>query len=502
MLTTAKSIQLLDASGMNISPITDITSLYYEVENPNNQGIISRKYIYDEFPIGVDINPNTEVSIGTSSGTRERHPENNPLYENGQLYKIVDVSDNNGIIIKKDILVSNVSTYIMKGTTLREIKIKNYNLSEILSYYTPLDLMDASYGELVADISIINASIKDVSNRIANISSGLNTESCTLQTLINLSISGNLVPNKFYLINNYYADGNGCMALPNSAANFSGPNSGSPLSLLVKASDSTNLDGKLYEMYNNSGNALKVYGTYKLEDSKVRITYMKDQYGNEAPYDFYNLKYNRNYTFGTNSINPNIQNNIIKTDPYTFKSMPNIINNSNLYIIKNNYIGHDVSLYIGIPENDGEEQYQQIINNIIGNNNIIKIETFRQSGIYLNISNCKICNFNIINIDTGQNGPILFKNIIINSNNNINSGIDTIYDLSLITINSSNNITLYNNASNVTILNNCDGSINLSDNIIIDNYIDTTQNVSLNTSVNSVYLFGQNIYAKSFNTLR
>ena len=37
MLTTGKSIQLLDVSGMNISPITDITSLYYEVENPNNK---------------------------------------------------------------------------------------------------------------------------------------------------------------------------------------------------------------------------------------------------------------------------------------------------------------------------------------------------------------------------------------------------------------------------------------------------------------------------------
>lgn len=160
MLTTAKSIQLLDASGMNISPITDITSLYYEVENPNNRGIISRKYIYDEFPVGVDINPNTEVSIGTLSGTSERHPVNNPLYENGQLYKIIDSELND------DILVSNVSTYIIKGTTLREIKIKNYNLSEILSYYTPLDLMDASCQVLDTNIVNINSSINDLIDKI------------------------------------------------------------------------------------------------------------------------------------------------------------------------------------------------------------------------------------------------------------------------------------------------------------------------------------------------
>ena len=40
------------------------------------------------------------------------------------------------------------------------------------------------------------------------------------------------------------------------------------------------------------------------------------------------------------------------------------------------------------------------------------------------------------------------------------------------------------------------------DNIIIDNYINTTANSSLNTSLNSAYLFGQEVYARSFNTLK
>ena len=92
--------------------------------------------------------------------------------------------------------------------------------------------------------------------------------------------------------------------------------------------------------------------------------------------------------------------------------------------------------------------------------------------------------------------------MIVNSNNNISINKDTIYDLSLVIINSSNNITLYKNASNVTILNNCNGSINLSNNIIVDNYINTTTNSSLNTSLNSIYLFKQDVYAKSFNILR
>ena len=345
MLTTAKSIQLLDASGMNISPITDITSLYYEVVNSKDTKIISRKYVYDAFPVGVNINPTAEVSIGTHIGISERHPGDNSLYDNGQLYKIVDASN-------KDILVSRVDTDIIPGTTLREIKVTNYNLSEILSYYTPLDLMDASYGELIADISIINASIENVSTRISNLRESLDASNATLLEIVNCSTNNALIPNKFYLINDYYVGDDGCMALPNSK-DFSGPDSDSLLSLLVKANDSANLDGKLYEMYNCDGNALKVYGTYKLEGSTVRITYMKDQYGNEAPYDFYNLRYNGgsgdNYYWTFTDTNDgemnaliesgwSIENNIIKTNPFKSFKLPIFINNFSTKVI-NNYIG-------------------------------------------------------------------------------------------------------------------------------------------------------------------
>ena len=478
MLTTAKSIQLLDASGMNISPITDITSLYYEVANSSNSNIISRKYVYTGFPVAVNIKNEVISKIGVSTNTSEkRHPEAGLLYENGQFRKVIDGDRND------DILVARVDVSIIPGTTYRQINVTNYNLSEILSYYTPLDLMDASYAGIIEDINIINASIIDISTRATNISIELNAQSCTLQELINLK--GHLIPNKFYLINNYYDGDDGCMYLPNNN-NFNGPDSDNSLSLLVKAIDTSTLDEKLYEMYdNNSKNILKVIGTYKLENdnTKIHITYMKDKYGNEAPYDFYNLKYKQNYTFGTNLINSSIQNNIIKTDPYTFYKMPIFSQNgsNSNYIIKNNYIGINNNIYIKNSNN--------IQNNIIYNqNNIsiynsIKLENFviNNNNTFINNTNSDYCN------------GIIGNNNIINLSTNI---------LSELTINSSNNITLYNNASNVTILNNCNGSINLSNNIVVDNYINTAENASLNTSVNSVYLFGQDIYAKSFNTLR
>lgn len=402
MLTTAKSIQLLDASGMNISPITDITSLYYEVVNSKDTKIISRKYVYDAFPVGVNINPTAEVSIGTHVGISERHPGDNSLYDNGQLYKIVDASN-------KDILVSRIDTDIIPGTTLREIKVTNYNLSEILSYYTPLDLMDASCHALDISINNINSSINDISTRISNLRESLDASNATLSEIVNWSTNNALIPNKFYLINDYYVGDDGCMALPNSE-DFSGPDSDNSLSLLVKANGATTLDGKLYEMYNNSGNALKVYGTYKLEleGGKVRITYMKDQYGNEAPYDFYNLRYTSKYTFGTNSINSNIQNNIIKTDPYTFKSMPLMCysNNGNLNIL-NNYVGYNSSVFIYSNASDLVMQ-----NNIISNNCSIYMNSPQ-----LRIYNNAIYNNNILSLPAA--GSKIMQNGIINSSNNI-----------------------------------------------------------------------------------
>lgn len=361
MLTTAKSIQLLDVSGMNISPITDITSLYYEVENPKDKSIISRKYVYDAFPVGVNIDPKNLIKIGTTTSASERHPNNGSLYKDGQLYKIVDSSN-------KDILVSRIDTGIIPGTTLRELKVTNYNLSEILSYYTPLDLMDASCDALDVSIDNINTSIGDISTRISILRASLDAILVSLRKIIGLITDKALIPNKFYLITDYSR----YMALPDGG-DFSGPSSSNPI--LVKANASTNLDGKLYEMYDQFGKALKVHGTYKIEGNKVHITYMKDQYGNEAPYDFYNLKYKHDntyyYTFGTNSINSSIQNNIIKTDPYTFSSMPLMCySNSNLSILKNNYIGYNSSVFIY-----SNSSPLSIQNNIISNNCSIYMDT-------------------------------------------------------------------------------------------------------------------------------
>ena len=102
MLTTAKSIQLLDASGLNISPITDITSLYYETIDKN---MVVRKYVYTGFPVAVNINQ-AKIVVDVS---QDSDSSIIPLNYNQKL-----INSSGG-----DILVSNISTSILPGTTYR-----------------------------------------------------------------------------------------------------------------------------------------------------------------------------------------------------------------------------------------------------------------------------------------------------------------------------------------------------------------------------------------------
>ena len=108
MQTTAKNFQLLDASGINISPATDITSLYYEIERENQMGgspIVARKYVYSGFPVAVNIDQNVCTNIGKIS-------DESYIPSSNKYYKITDSSN-------QDIIVSNVSTSVIPGTTYR-----------------------------------------------------------------------------------------------------------------------------------------------------------------------------------------------------------------------------------------------------------------------------------------------------------------------------------------------------------------------------------------------
>ncbi len=57
MAITAKSIQLTDENGVNVSPVTNLESLYIEVQKNDDRGVqhTYRKFIYQNWPMHVEL---------------------------------------------------------------------------------------------------------------------------------------------------------------------------------------------------------------------------------------------------------------------------------------------------------------------------------------------------------------------------------------------------------------------------------------------------------------
>ena len=488
MLTTAKSFQLLDASGINISPVTDITSLYYEVEREQaGNTIVTRKYVYSGFPVAVNFDQDVCTNIG-------KIPLTNYIQSSLTDYKIVDSSNN-------DIIISNISTGIIPGTTYRQFQIKNYNLSEILTSYTTREKFDNFVDDVSGDLRNIDASITILDTCINNLYDSITYDIVTLPELLNLDV---YIPNKFYLIEDYYYGGTGCMFTLTDNT-FAGPNANNKKYLLVKAFDKDTLDGKIYEMYDTSLNNMHVYGNYIIDQSKLKIIYLKDENNNEAFYDFINLQYkpfgDTFYHTFENLSSTQYKNNKIRISPYGLiddqqKMIPIFKGNSSDSIIENNYIDIDNSMVL---LTNGPLIFK---NNIVKNNNHIDIS---KSGSYtIDIQNMFMNNNNSLIIKAGYTlgSNITYKNLYIGVNNNIELLDAHASSINSLIIKSNNSLSLdttntpHDALTNITILNGCNIQ-KLKSNTIFDKV--TTNFIQ---EENSVYLFGQNVYAASFNTFK
>ena len=250
-------------------------------------------------------------------------------------------------------------------------------------------------------------------------------------------------------------------------SDFTGINSANKVSLLLKASKNNSFDGKIYAMYNNAGTQINgVHGHFINNNGKIRITYLKDCYNNEANYDFYNLKLSNYFTFtdtdGNNAllslVGDKICNNIIKIDPYlsTSQNKYMFISKINLGLaitkIKNNYIG--ANNYINFAGN-GKISLSE---NVIGNNN--KIDATLSN---FSLTNGVIGNNNTITINSIY--AISYSTAYIGNSNTITEKSTEERTISNLYINSNNNITLTGSTvSNVTIMNDCSTSIRLTAN--------------------------------------
>lgn len=269
---TSKKAQYLNKDFDRISPITNIDTLYYEQaeksKDTNSSYIIKRRSVGKHLPIRFDISTldeRTYVDIGVS--------ESNVLIKDtclGSKYLDVCVNVNyNKTFITNPIHPGN-NKPIYKFQ-LYTIDSKVYvNIQELLKYYEPRDQFSSSINEIPPRLDNINSSITNISNYIngtSNVAKNLIDELITntknSSTIINSANNG--IYNLIYQ--------------PNKNA-----------SCLIKVQCiSTNTIKNIISLdkaFKHSMDVSVEQWVFHYDVDSNKITYLKDEYGNEGSFDF------------------------------------------------------------------------------------------------------------------------------------------------------------------------------------------------------------------------
>ena len=272
---TSKKAQYLNKDFDRISPITNIDTLYYEQAEKskdikNSSYIIKRRSVGKHLPIRFDISTlaeRTYEDIGvTKSGVS--------IEDTGLGSKYLDVCVN--INYNKKPITNplnpgdNKPIYKFQQYT---IETKEYvNIQELLKYYEPRDQFSTSINEIHSRLDNINSSITNISNFIyetTDVANDLIREVTTHTEYYN-GINGlnNGIYNLIYQPNN-----------PNNNA-----------SCLIKVQCiSTNTIKNIISLdraFNHSMDVSVEQWVFHYDVDSNKITYLKDEYGNEGSFDF------------------------------------------------------------------------------------------------------------------------------------------------------------------------------------------------------------------------
>lgn len=310
-----KTIQLLNGDNINISPATDITSLYYDYDD---NGVSKRKYVFDQWPVKFNLVSDEINELSTKSSTGS-----------------VDVKAGQTIQNKgEDILVSYVYQSILPGTNIYQLNASVYNLSNILSNYvgythfnTSLNALsndikksfDTSYNTLVKNVSVIDTnissfsssvyvlnnivteivnnvstlsssclaldtSVKNINNFVKNInianSSYPNIITCTANDFIKNTKEGELIPGMIYEIEN--------VSFINRATNLNPDNYNGHLDKMYLRALSKNEYDHCVLAINEKETIYEGFTKMDVSnnDDNFYITYLKDANNNEGNFDF------------------------------------------------------------------------------------------------------------------------------------------------------------------------------------------------------------------------
>ena len=270
---TSKKAQYLNKDFDRISPITNIDTLYYEQAEKskdikNSSYIIKRRSVGKHLPIRFDISTlaeRTYVGIGV---TKSNVSIEDTCLGSKYLDVCVNINYNKNLIVNPSNPEDNKPIYKFQQYT---IDTKDYvNIQELLKYYEPRDQFSTSIGVISSSLDNINSSITNISNYINGTSNvtkklidELTTHTKNSSTIINSSNNG--IYNLIYQ--------------PNKNA-----------SCLIKVQCiSTNTIKNIISLdraFKHSMDVLVEQWVFHYDVDSNKITYLKDEYGNEGSFDF------------------------------------------------------------------------------------------------------------------------------------------------------------------------------------------------------------------------
>ena len=612
---TAKNAQYLTANNENISPMTNIESLYYEKatkEDADSANFkIERKSIVKHMPIGIYCN---NVSILSTSEQLHSDSDKFNIIDSDKFSTFKDGSKGNDLMlayVKETTLKHNISV------KREDIYTQKYNLTEILNSYVTKYQYNESYLNQLEDIYNINIDksyitikedaiqlisnaqynvgqfVIDVSNKSNYVDSSIysynNINKIKLDSSLNLykykmSYPSDISLNSFYrnspinltiylqptststFANQAVAiDENGnkydiafdfnivgketdYIVISKEATNGNIENilykkasleevqkyyvfntmlgernikdiditGASTDNLYIKANCSYKLDftnGNNIDILNFKNNKItyfqmkyserfsKVYLINAEEPYEIKkisivrhtgIYYMKDNKGNEAPYDFLNCEM-IGLEIDPNTSMPYGSNNVIKTTNYVKivgESNNNYVDGSNIYICGNNnkiINSYNVSCYNSQPNN--------VFNNIIMNSYNINLNAINscKNNVIINSNNSNndiaditnVINNKLLNVSQIKTKEI--KNNVICNASILNAGaLNNCEIINSTNVNSSFNVVYSNNLNNVNIIN----SANISRQVDVNN----TTILDFNTDTGLVNPYNNKVY--------
>ena len=271
---TSKKAQYLNKDFDRISPITNIDTLYYEQaeksKDIDSSYIIKRRSVGKHLPIRFDISTLAERTYENIEVIKSNISIEDTCLGSEYLDVCVNINYNKKPITNPLNPGDNKPIYKFQQYT---IETKEYvNIQELLKYYEPRDQFSISINEIHSRLSNINSSITNISNYIddtSKVAKAFMDEVSSYTTYYNESIDINGSNNGIYNL----------IYQPNKNA-----------SCLIKVQCiSTNTIKNIISLdkaFNHSMNVSVEQWVFHYDVDSNKITYLKDEYGNEGNFDF------------------------------------------------------------------------------------------------------------------------------------------------------------------------------------------------------------------------